>query len=457
MIGLSCSEVYTQMTRLFGHTVRSELVLLYVIEALICFAVVYSILSYSGYATNGPVERYQAILFAAALSLCSGIVNGASGLYQPEGWQRAGRFVASTLMASVLLALPAKFVLAVVAPHADTWLHLAELLAGIIAVIVLTRVGYRLVLQSGWLVRRLAVVRGVEGPLSIEREFGSRARGEELFEIAAVVPQPAIGDAQVLHDKRVWGVIAAPGVSLGESASARLRASGFTVLGESEFLEQRLNRVDIERLAPGWLAEAMRRGGPVEAAIRRAVDVAGSLAILILTLPLLVLTAIAIRLDSAGPVLYRQERVGQAGRTFSLLKFRSMRPDAEAGGAPRWASRHDDRVTRVGRFIRLTRIDEIPQVINVLRGDMSLVGPRPERPVFVERLGQLIPHYHDRASVRPGITGWAQVNYPYGASVEDARMKLAYDLYYIRRRSLFLDLLILVATVRVILFQEGSR
>jgi lipopolysaccharide/colanic/teichoic acid biosynthesis glycosyltransferase len=134
-----------------------------------------------------------------------------------------------------------------------------------------------------------------------------------------------------------------------------------------------------------------------------------------------------------------------------------MRVDAEAGGAPRWASRRDDRVTRIGRLIRLTRIDEIPQALNVLAGHMSLVGPRPERPAFVAELASAIPHYDDRAVVRPGITGWAQVNYPYGASVEDARMKLAYDLYYVKHRSLFLDLLILVATVRVVLFQEGSR
>jgi lipopolysaccharide/colanic/teichoic acid biosynthesis glycosyltransferase len=156
-------------------------------------------------------------------------------------------------------------------------------------------------------------------------------------------------------------------------------------------------------------------------------------------------------------VFYRQERVGQGGQRFMLLKFRSMRTDAEAQGKPVWASRGDPRVTRVGRFLRLTRIDEIPQVLNVLRGDMAFVGPRPERPAFVEELTQVIPRYEDRAFVKPGITGWAQVNYPYGASIEDARMKLAYDLYYLSRRSLFLDLLILVATIRVVLFQEGSR
>jgi lipopolysaccharide/colanic/teichoic acid biosynthesis glycosyltransferase len=166
---------------------------------------------------------------------------------------------------------------------------------------------------------------------------------------------------------------------------------------------------------------------------------------------------LAIRLDSPGPVFYRQQRNGRDNRTFALLKFRSMVVDAEAGGKPRWASLQDPRVTRVGRFIRSARIDELPQLLNVLRGEMSMVGPRPERPAFVAELAAAIPHYHDRAIVKPGITGWAQVNYPYGASVADARMKLAYDLYYIRRRSLLLDLLILLATVRVVLFREGAR
>jgi lipopolysaccharide/colanic/teichoic acid biosynthesis glycosyltransferase len=156
-------------------------------------------------------------------------------------------------------------------------------------------------------------------------------------------------------------------------------------------------------------------------------------------------------------VLYRQERVGQYGRVFTLLKFRSMRADAEACGTPRWAEENDPRITRVGHFIRLTRIDELPQIINVLRGEMSFIGPRPERPQIVAKLAAQIPHYDRRACVKPGITGWAQVCYPYGASVEDARNKLAYDLYYIKHRSLLLDLLILLMTVRVILFREGAR
>jgi lipopolysaccharide/colanic/teichoic acid biosynthesis glycosyltransferase len=171
----------------------------------------------------------------------------------------------------------------------------------------------------------------------------------------------------------------------------------------------------------------------------------------------MLLAAIAIKLDSRGPVFYRQERLGQHNRPFMVIKFRSMRTDAEKDGKPRWAAVHDDRVTRVGHFIRRTRIDELPQLFNVLKGEMSMVGPRPERAYFVEQLTQQIPFFAVRHSVKPGITGWAQVNCPYGASVEDARLKLSYDLYYVCRRSVFLDLLILIATVRVVLFQEGSR
>lgn len=217
-------------------------------------------------------------------------------------------------------------------------------------------------------------------------------------------------------------------------------------------------REDLDLLPADWLRETRAvREGPLEAGARRAFDIVVALAMLLLTLPLLLLTALAVRLDSPGPVFYRQERVGKGGKVFTLYKFRSMVRDAEAAGAPCWASQNDSRVTRIGRLIRLTRIDEIPQVLNVLCGDMSLIGPRPERPHFVDRLAHEIPHFCERHIVRPGITGWAQVNYPYGASVEDARAKLSYDIYYLRHRSFYLDLFILLATLRVILFQEGAR
>ena len=162
------------------------------------------------------------------------------------------------------------------------------------------------------------------------------------------------------------------------------------------------------------------------------------------------------RLDSPGPVLYRQERVGLNSIPFTLLKFRSMQVNAERSG-PAWATTSDPRVTRIGGFIRRTRMDELPQLFNILRGEMGFIGPRPERPHFVQQLSAVIPYYQERARVKPGLTGWAQVNFPYGASVEDARMKLSYDLYYVKHRSVLLDLAIMFATIRVILFQEGAR
>jgi exopolysaccharide biosynthesis polyprenyl glycosylphosphotransferase len=217
-------------------------------------------------------------------------------------------------------------------------------------------------------------------------------------------------------------------------------------------------QLEPEFLPQNWLrgTRAMRQSA-LELVLHRGLDIFASLTLLLLTLPLMLVVALAIKLDSRGPVFYRQERVGRHNCSFRILKFRSMTVDAEKPGAAVWAAVGDSRVTRVGRFIRLTRIDEIPQAINILRGDMAFVGPRPERPVFVAQLCAAIPHYAERAAVRPGLTGWAQVKYSYGASIEDARNKLSYDLWYIQERSLWLDLRIILATVRVVLRQAGAR
>jgi exopolysaccharide biosynthesis polyprenyl glycosylphosphotransferase len=190
---------------------------------------------------------------------------------------------------------------------------------------------------------------------------------------------------------------------------------------------------------------------------KRVFDILAATALLVFLAPLILLVGLAIKLDSPGPVLYRQQRIGRGGRPFEILKFRSMTVDAEKDGVAAWAAKDDRRVTRVGRFIRKLRIDEIPQAINVIRGDMSFVGPRPERPEFVRLLEREIPNYHLRHVVRPGITGWAQVKYEYGASVEDARIKMQYDIYYLEHFSLWRDFLILLMTVRVALFGIGSR
>jgi sugar transferase (PEP-CTERM system associated) len=190
--------------------------------------------------------------------------------------------------------------------------------------------------------------------------------------------------------------------------------------------------------------------------VKRLLDVLLAGVGLVVAAPLMILTALAIQIESGGPVLYRQERVGENGRLFTLFKFRSMRTDAE-NGLPLWAKENDDRVTAVGRLIRLSRIDELPQLWNVLRGDMSFVGPRPERPYFVQRLVQAVPFYVERHAVKPGVTGWAQVKYRYGASIEDAIEKLRYDLYYIKHLSIAFDLTIVIDTVKVILSGKGAK
>ncbi|HXW08862.1 MAG TPA: TIGR03013 family XrtA/PEP-CTERM system glycosyltransferase [Vicinamibacterales bacterium] len=221
--------------------------------------------------------------------------------------------------------------------------------------------------------------------------------------------------------------------------------------------ERLSGRLLVEDLRPSWLifSDGFRVSRLTRQA-KRAFDLLLALTALVLSLPLMVITALAVRLESGVPVLYRQDRVGENGRVFTLYKFRSMRPDAEQG-TPVWASAGDDRVTRIGRFIRRTRLDELPQLWNVLRGDMSFVGPRPERPYFVGQLAAQFPFYDQRHAVKPGITGWAQVKYRYGASLEDALEKLRYDLYYVKHMSLPFDLTILFDTVKVVLFAKGAR
>jgi exopolysaccharide biosynthesis polyprenyl glycosylphosphotransferase len=195
----------------------------------------------------------------------------------------------------------------------------------------------------------------------------------------------------------------------------------------------------------------------MRAAVKRMFDLLASAAIGLLAMPVMLAAALAIRLEDGGPVFYRQERVGRDNRVFHVLKFRSMRQDAERDGLPQWASEADPRVTKVGHWIRKLRIDELPQMLNVFRGEMSFVGPRPERAYFVAQLSEQIAYYNVRHGIKPGITGLAQVRYRYGASVEDALQKLQYDLYYVKNNSLFLDLLILVDTVQVVLFGKGGR
>jgi len=238
------------------------------------------------------------------------------------------------------------------------------------------------------------------------------------------------------------------------------RQLGIDVTDLTTFFERESGRVQLALTHPSWLVYS---GGfystPMRRFSKRGFDVVVALVVLALMWPFMLLTALAIMLESGWrqPVLYRQERVGVRGHTFWLYKFRSMRTDAERDGIARWAAKNDDRVTRVGRFIRKVRLDELPQLWNVLKGEMSFIGPRPERPQFVADLAQKIHYYNLRHCMKPGLAGWAQLRYPYGASEDDAAEKLKYDLYYVKNHNLMFDLLILIQTVEVVLFRRGAR
>ena len=234
------------------------------------------------------------------------------------------------------------------------------------------------------------------------------------------------------------------------------KLQGIKVTDAANFFERESCQIRVDSLQPSWLVFG---GGFDQSFIRtfmkRGFDLICSGIILLATFPVMLLTALAIYIEDRSPIFYQQERVGLDGHPFNVLKFRSMRNDAEKGGKPQWAAQNDPRVTRIGNFIRKTRIDELPQILNVFKGEMSFVGPRPERPYFVEQLIEVVPYYNVRHSIKPGITGWAQVRYGYGASADDALQKLQYDLYYVKNNSLFLDILILIDTLKVVLFRSG--
>lgn len=239
----------------------------------------------------------------------------------------------------------------------------------------------------------------------------------------------------------------------------RIKTTGVHVNDLSSFFERETGRVDLDSVNPSWLifSDGFSSGRWLSSIAKRLFDILASGLLLVLFAPIIALFAILVKLDSKGPAFFRQERVGLYGQTFNIVKLRSMRSDAEGDGKAVWAQKNDPRITRIGNFIRKTRVDELPQAWSVLKGEMSFVGPRPERPEFVADLETKMRFYAERHMVKPGITGWAQINYPYGASIEDSRHKLEYDLYYAKNYTPFLDILILLQTLRVVLWADGAR
>ena len=494
------------MTRIFGHYVSREMVLLWLLEAGLCFAVFYTLLaSNASFVANAPFVanigpaalsggfNFQAANHAAIFALIVGISSIALGLYRPEICLQTRVLLLNTAAAG-LLAFPIILAfayllgldLAGLFGHATLWP--AEILLAWIASLLATRAAFSFAMRLDLFARPMLIVGAEPEGARTSEAIAAMRRG--LFKAVSVVNLPAtaaqespqlgvtrlgvtqLGETpfgehapagaklpRMVDGQRIWGVVYTPAARarIATAELVALRSRGIRLFDDVEFRERQTRRLDLDALDPSWLLTA--RGlacGPAEAALRRAGDIAIAIGFLVATLPLMLLTALLIKLDSPGPVFYRQERAGLHGKPFTLFKFRSMYIDAEARG-PTWAVAKDPRVTRLGAFLRLTRIDELPQLVNVLRGEMGFIGPRPERPHFIGQLAEAIPHYADRAYVKPGLTGWAQVSFRYGASIEDARVKLSYDLYYVKHRTLFLDLLILFATVRVILFQEGAR
>ena len=347
----------------------------------------------------------------------------------------------------------------------------------VIAFIVLWRVGYTHVLNRGLFDKNIVLLGSGELARNIAREISdSRDCG---YRIAAVVNgqnsdvQCLSGvsarickngydglckEARALNIDKIVVSIEERRTGFPIRQLLQCRVDGIEVIEGTSFYEMLTGKLIVEKINPSWLifSEGFRKSW-MRRVIKRTGDLLLSIIMLILLAPVLIVVAILIKLDSRGPVFFSQERVGEYRKPYMVHKFRSMVQDAEEQSGPVWAQSNDSRATRVGKFIRKWRIDEFPQLFNVIKGEMSFVGPRPEREFFVEELEEAIPYYGERFSVKPGVTGWAQVNYPYGASVEDAKEKLNYDLFYIKNMSIFMDMMVVMRTVKTVLFGEGAR
>lgn len=397
----------------------------------------------------------------------------AVGVYGADALQSL-RYAMARLIVAISLGVIGLSVLYFLVPQISFWRsNLLYAMGMSVLLLIFLRVLLGKTLGSQAFKRRIVVLGA--GPRAARLKVLSKAPGAgfavvgyvSMSEANRVIPEAIARDAIYnLADHVVLLNASEVVLALEERRNAlplkdllRVKTTGVHVNEISTFLERETGRVDLDSVNPSWLifSDGFSSGRMVSSAFKRLFDIGASLLLLVLTLPLVLVTAIAIRFESKGPAFYRQRRVGLYGVGFDVIKLRSMRQDAEIGGKAVWAEKDDPRITRIGRIIRKLRIDELPQCWSVLKGEMSFVGPRPERPQFVEDLEQKLPYYAERHMVKPGITGWAQINYPYGASIEDSRQKLEYDLFYAKNYSPFLDLLILLQTIRVVLFPAGAR
>ena len=462
------------MLKIFSHHISSQSLVNLLIDALVlAIGVLIGFALQSG--TGTTLDWRMAVPSALAFAVTMMVLNSAFGLYKPFA-DASLRSVVGRLTLPVLVSMPVAYGVYHVLP----WGHFAPEAGEITAVLLLGFVMLNRGIvnrgqRSALMARRVLVLGAGEDAALVEKVLTapeSRALSVVGFiptaqdGVRAVSPSRVLEFSGRLADlvrrEQVDEVIVAVRERRGGVLPLRelldCKMLGAKVLDLSSFYERVQGQVRIESLKASWLiyGEGFRQG-LVRSVVKRVFDLVASIVLLVLALPVMIIAAIAILIEDGAPLFYFQERVGQGGRSFRVIKFRSMRRDAEKDGKPKWAQSNDDRVTRVGRFLRKTRIDELPQLINVLKGEMSMVGPRPERPYFVDKLTEEIPFYAVRHCVKPGVTGWAQVRYQYGASVDDALQKLQFDLYYVKNHTLFLDSLVLCETVRVVLTGQGAH
>lgn len=468
------------MLRIFRHYFSASALYLLLCESIGTLAILWVAARISA-ATDMTVEQtiqVYSVTVAIPTALCVFLMF-ASGLYDDHIVDDIRRALPRLLgvlvifVPVVVIAMAVEFEQSAVASEYNPMLRYAGWATAAFGAAMFARASYIAIARLTFVPHRILVV-GV-GKLAAEIEYllsRQQHRGSEvvgyvsLTDEAVEVPQSRIrsNKPSLLAVARELGVKEIV-VALSDRRGAPLdplleaRVEGVTITSYLSFWERETRRVNLDALDPSWLiySDGFRIRTVTNAILKRTLDILASLFLLGITLPTLIATAILVKLDSTGPILYRQERVGRNGATFTIFKFRTMRADAESAGIPQWAATRDPRITRVGGFLRMTRIDELPQIFNVLRGHMSFVGPRPERPFFVQTLSAEIPFYNERHRVRPGITGWAQINYPYGASIEDAKAKLSYELYYIKNYSLLFDLLIILSTAEAVIFRKGAR
>jgi sugar transferase (PEP-CTERM system associated) len=471
------------MFMVFRHHVSVAAFTAMMADMVLCFvAIVLAASTLEGARSNYPLQLYQVVLTGAQFALIISLMYSFAGLYRPTpiAWlSKLWRTVIALVVGSYLTYL----MLLIVAEPEYVKLLIGSALMYSLVGVVFVRSGLYFLHRVATQRRVLIVGTGAEayavaGDLKALRRVSNSVVG--FYPTSDAPGQPVAGQSaagaatpgpkvfsreasieELVERHRIDEIIVAEreqrggGVPMDQLLACRIR--GIPVIDLAGFYERAKSEVPLDSLKASWLVygHGFVQGRARQVA-KRAFDILCSGLLLLLASPVMLLTILAIKLDSPGPIIYRQERVGLGGRIFMCLKFRSMRTDAEKDGIARWAAKNDSRITRIGAFIRKTRIDELPQLLSVLKGQMSLVGPRPERPSFVAQLKEQIPFYDVRHSVKPGVTGWAQVRYSYGASLEDARRKHQFDLYYVKNNSLFLDLLVLIETVSVVLFREGQ-